>query len=502
MAKFDVTALFGINVDFAYFNVYELLSVLGLNSVVLKNPRVSNLIKKHGKKDHIVSIAIRQVLLSELKLTLNSKFMPYDASYHDSQLSTLEYSQRYEAEDKFLLICYSIALGKSVTSIKRLKGADFAKLPRDCYTKGRSLYAYFRQLLDDSTREYILNYKAGRHTTSEEVSEEIPPTDQLKSVSKESSTNIVIEHSPFSKEIAVASNIMEQGIKLIALEVKRALSGSPLDTKELMAFCKKITASYDRNPNALLAIRHIQNTEDYIAQHCLGCAILACHLAKSLTLDARYIQVITMAALVFDLGRFKLPVAITQKAGKLTEAELMLTRKHLNFSEAILSANEDIPKVIYQMLWEHHEKLDGTGYPQGKADGEISVYGKIGAIVDAYDSMTSEQSYKSALTPFEALERMKKEQGVAFDGKLLEVFVSSLGKVPVGSCVELSNGRLAFVLTLSKKLAPSLVRQVYSLSSKTFIAATDLALDKTSEVTIAKVVSPEAFGLRFIDHIS
>lgn len=209
-----------------------------------------------------------------------------------------------------------------------------------------------------------------------------------------------------------------------------------------------------------------------------------------------------LGALLFDIGRFKLPEAIAKKTGKLTEAEFQLTRKHLSFGEVLLSGSSDIPKVVYQMLWEHHERLDGSGYPQGKFDDEISAYGKIGSIVDAYDSLTSEQVHRAALTPTEALRKMQKEAGVAFDKNILTVFIKSLGPIPVGSCVALSNGRLGFVLTLSNKHAPSLVRQVYSITTKAFISPSDIALDKNDDVKVSKVVLPGDFDLRFIDHIS
>lgn len=497
MTKFDVSDLFGINVDFPYFDPYELLSVLKLESVVSNSPRLINLLKRHDRKDRIVTIAIRQIILSELKEALNGVFLPFNSDHYGLLIMSSEADRRYEAEEKFLLICFSLALGKSVVSVKRLHGTNYSKLARDFSIKGKSLYVYIRRLLDDSTRQYILDYQSGNERTSRRS---INNGAQGKSRQLEQSGSV--EMAPFSKEVSTASALIDQGISLLKEEVKKAASGKPLNVNTLLAYCQKLIASYDRNNHALLAIRHIQNSENYLAQHCLGCAILACHLSKSLSLEVRYIEVVTMAALIFDLGRFKLPVAMAKKTGKLTEAELMLTRKHLDFSEALLTANLDIPKVVYQMLWEHHERLDGTGYPQGKVEGEISVYGKIGAIVDAYDSLTSEQSHKTALTPVDALLQMKKERGVAFDIQLLDVFIASLGPVPVGTCVELSNGRLGFVLTLNKSLEPSLVRQVYSLSSNTYISAADLPVDKADELSIRRVISPQKYLLSFVDHIS
>ncbi|SBS25522.1 Cyclic di-GMP phosphodiesterase response regulator RpfG [Marinomonas aquimarina] len=508
MAKFDVLSLYGTNVDFAYFNVFDLMDVLGVKERILKSDRVVSLVKKHGRKHRIVSIAIRQVLLSELKPFLNSKFLSYDAACQDLNMGRSDYERRYEAEEKFILICFSLAMGKSIVSIKHLKSSEeIAKLPREFYAKGKSLYQYLRQTLNDNTRDYVLSYKEGKldaegELKAEPASAEATPVDVPVETSKASDIAKKIEPVAFTKEIETALSLMGQGVGLIVEEVNAVLTGKSLELPKFASFCQKLSDSYDRNPYALLVVRHIQDSDAYVAQHSVGCAILACHLTKALKLDARYVQVISMGALLFDLGRFKLPDAMTKKTGKLTDAEFQLTRKHLQFGEAILASSGKVPKVIYQMLWEHHERPDGAGYPQGKADREISVYGYIGAIVDAYDSLTSEQPHKPPLTPSNALQKMSKEAGLAFDSKLLAIFKQSLGMVPVGTCVELSNGRLGFVLTLNSQQQPALVRQVYSLSSKSFIAPIDLAIDRNSEIRIVNNVLPSDYGLTFGHHLN
>ena len=513
MAKFDVISLFGVNIDFAYFDVFELLEVLGISRHILETERVANLIKKHGEKHHIVSIAIRQVFLSELKATLNKELLPFHSPFQDAHITSTDYERRYEAEEKLIMLCYSISLSKSVTSVRRLKGEGLSKTFREFHSKGKSLYDYFRSILNDNTRDYVLAYKEGRIESngllasaieSEENGKGIegrPPqaeSDQQLMIARRHNTATV----PFHKEIERATSLMMRGVQLLQEEAKLTISGEPLSVAKLSGLCKRLMESYDRNPYSLLVARHIQNSEDYIAQHSIACAILACHLSKSLQLTPRFIEVIVLGALLFDIGRFKLPDVIAKKTGKLTEAEFQLTRKHLSFGEVLLSGSSEIPKVVYQMLWEHHERLDGSGYPQGKFDDEISAYGKIGSIVDAYDSLTSEQAHRAALTPAEALRKMKKEAGVAFDKKILTLFIKSLGPIPVGSCVALSNGRLGFVLTLNDALSPSLVRQVYSVTTKAFISTSDIILDKNDNVKVSKVVLPGDFDLRFIDHIS
>ena len=507
MAKFDITKLFGIDVNFAFFNVIELIDALGVKSEILNSKRVSGLIKQHGIKHHIVTIAIRQVVLGELKPILNGKFLPFDPYFQDGELHTSDRERLYETEEKLLLICWSLALGKSIKSLKRLKSDFNTREWRSMYAAGKSLYQLFRQMLNDTTREYVLDYKQGNVDSDGRVTrddrEGLEASDRTDgaAVIPRVPRSVSVAATPFSKELQTSINLMSQGVKLVTQEIERLQQGQPLRLEELLEYCRKLIASHQRNPYALLVLRHVRSGTDYLAEHTVSCAVLACHLAKVLELGERYIEFITLGALVFDFGRFKIPTPMQNKQGKLTEAEFALMRKHIHLGENLLKQSPSVPKVVYQMLWDHHERIDGAGYPNGKQDDEISVYGKIGAIVDAYDSMTSAQAFKAPITPAGALRKMQKESGLAFDKELFRLFSFSLGPVPVGSCVELSNGRLAFVLTLNKSLRPALVRQVYSLSTKTFIAAADLPLGQSQDVSIVQVVLPSDYDLSFVDHI-
>ncbi|MBM6551141.1 HD-GYP domain-containing protein [Marinomonas ostreistagni] len=508
MAKFNVDSLFGVDVDFAYFNAIEIVAKLGLLKEVLGNKRVKGLMAQHGRKHRIVSIAARQVLLDYLKPVLDGKFMPFDEYYVDDALHTGR-DQRYEAEEKFLFLMLSIARGKSVTGLKRLGERTSTREARAFYGKGLSLYKYLRQELNDHTRDYIQRYKERQSGVVPEQETQQAPADsnttstptprKSKPVVKKPTNN---EPTPFAKEVATALALQAQASQLIAEQAQLATTGTPVDLDAFKTLCARLIDSYRRNPHALMCVRHIQNSDDYIAEHSFACAVLSCSLAHALKLDDRYVGAVTLGGLLFDIGRFRLPKPLTHKAGKLSDAEFSLMRKHLQFGESLLRYNQSMPKVVYQMIWDHHEREDGAGYPNGKVGSEISAYGKIGAIVDAYDAMTSEQTFKAPLTPTQAQEKLKAESGLAFDTNVLNAFLSHLGSVPVGSCVELSNGRLGFVLTLNARQQPSLVRQVYSLTNKSYIVATDVAIDKVAGTRIQQVVLPADYNLRFIDHIA
>ena len=512
MSAFKMESCFGADINVGYFNIIEILSILEIKDKVVESKRVKSLIGMHGKKDRIVSVAMRQIAFDVLRSTLDSEFLPYDPYFSDDKLLNTRRERLYDAQERFLTLCMSIASGRSVRSLRKLNPDLNTKELRSKHGRGKSLFRYFRQELNDNTRDYILSYKSAQDKKANNdgaMAEAVVEHDeQVKKagVVKKSVVDHKLIPTSFDDETVTALKIFQDGHVLLSSQVERFKRGEQLEMLELMKFCRRLIESHTRNNFSLMAIRHIKDPSTYLEQHAMGMAVLAIHFAKALQLSSAYIEVISLGALLFDLGRFKLPMAMVTKSTKMTEGEFDLFRKHIQFGEQILQKCEGVPKAVFQMLSDHHEKIDGSGYPAGKQDQEISVYGKIAAIIDAYDAMTSEQPHKPSIGPIKAYQQMQKESGLAFDKKLLSVFLNSIGSIPVGSCVALSNGRVGFVLTLNKSFQPSLVRQVYSVTNKAFIEASDIELNKAAnlrtEVAIEKDVDPQLYGLQFINHLS
>jgi HD-GYP domain-containing protein (c-di-GMP phosphodiesterase class II) len=507
---------FGADINVGYFDIGEILEILDIKDKVESSKRVQSLIKLHGRKDRIVGVAMRQITFDVLRPILDSEFLPYDPYFSDDKLLNSRRERLYDAQERFLILCLSIASGRSVKSFKKLHPDLNTKELRSKHGRGQSLFRYFRQELNEQTREYILSYKA-RMDKSGELKKEAATDGSNLTVEVEQQTlkSAVLKKIPveskfiptsFDDETATAFKIFQDGYSLLSTQVERFKRGEQLEILELMKFCRRLIESHTRNNFSLMAIRHIKDASIYLEQHAMGMAVLGIHFAKAMKLSNAYVEVITLGALLFDLGRFRLPTAMVTKTTKMTDSEFDLFRRHIQFGEQILQKCDGVPKAVYQMLSDHHEKIDGSGYPAGKQDQEISVYGKIAAIIDAYDAMTSEQPHKPSMGPIKACQQMRKESGLAFDKQLLMVFLKSIGSIPVGSCVSLSNGRVGFVLTLNKSFQPSLIRQVYSATNKAFIEVSDIELNKSAnlrtEVRIEKEVDPQAFGLQFINHIS
>ncbi|NLQ17520.1 HD domain-containing protein [Marinomonas sp. M1K-6] len=516
MSAFNIESCFGADINVGYFNIEEILEILEIKEKVVGSKRVQSLIRMHGRKDRIVGIAMRQMAFDVLRPVLDAEFLPHDPYFDSDQLLSSRRERLYDAQERFLVLCLSIASGRSVRSLKKLNPDLNTKELRSKHARNKSLFRYFRQELNEHTREYILSYKARMDKNAAGTGDPVKDDSSVlaeaeqKNIASTAIKKVPLENkfipTSFDDETAVAFKLFQDGHTLLSSQVECFKRGNKLDMLALMKFCRRLIESHTRNNFSLMAIRHIKDASSYLEQHAMGMAVLGIHFAKAMKLSSAYVEVISLGALLFDLGRFRLPAAMVAKATKMTEGEFDLFRKHIQFGEQILQKCDGVPKAVYQMLSDHHEKMDGSGYPAGKQGDEISVYGKIAAIIDAYDAMTSEQPHKHSMGPIKACLQMRKESGLAFDKQLLAVFLKNIGAVPVGSCVLLSNGRVGFVLTLNKSFQPSLVRQVYSMTNKAFIEVTDVELNKPAnlrtEIVIEKEVDPQDFGLQFINHIS
>jgi putative nucleotidyltransferase with HDIG domain len=276
--------------------------------------------------------------------------------------------------------------------------------------------------------------------------------------------------------------------------------GKTLKIKEVQESTDAIVDSIFRNQDALSCMSRLREKNDYLIEHALNVSILMTIFCKHLAIDKTLIEQIALGAFLHDIGKVLIPDNILNKAGKYTADELEEMKTHVSLGVKILEDTPNISHVVMSMVKEHHERINGQGYPhQLKGEG-ISKYGRMIAIVDSYDAMTAERIYKSSMHPIQAFKNLIKEAPDSYDKELVEQFVQCLGLYPVGTLVKLNSGKLGLIsrLNKSKPLHP-FVRVFYNTRLNQAIAMEEVDLSKPkNNDQIDCCIKPEEFNINLL----
>ena len=281
-----------------------------------------------------------------------------------------------------------------------------------------------------------------------------------------------------AEEAAVAVKICEKSKQAVASMFHEARMGQALNAANALPIVEEISHSVLRNPGALISLARLKNKDDYTYMHSVAVCALMVSLARQLGLDAEQIRQAGLAGLLHDVGKMMISPEILNKPGKLTDAEFAIVKTHPAEGHKLLLGGSGITDISLDVCLHHHEKVDGSGYPERLADEQISLYAKMGAVCDVYDAITSNRAYKNGWEPADAIRKMAEWSKGHFDQRIFQAFVRSVGIYPAGSLVRLASSRLAVVVEQSEKtlLAPK-VKVFFSIKSNSRVPheLTDLA---------------------------
>lgn len=288
-------------------------------------------------------------------------------------------------------------------------------------------------------------------------------------------------------ELVRAEKLHKQGKAIQKLLLASVQKEMPFDASIPKAFSSKLVASVDRNPDALLCLTKIREKDDYLLEHSLNVAILLANFANYLGMSEDEVQDLSYAGFLHDLGKIKIPDEILHKPGRLTDSEMEVMKGHVKHGVDYLKSTEIAPPLI-QAISEHHERLDGLGYPAGTKGDDISQAGRMLAIADMYDALTADRVYKSGMSSQKAFSILMSDAPTRLDQSLVQQFIKCLGVYPVGSLVLLSNDRLAMVLEQKDSPLTPLVKVFYSVRNNHYLTPKDIDLSSDKTVSITKAV--------------
>lgn len=199
------------------------------------------------------------------------------------------------------------------------------------------------------------------------------------------------------------------------------------------------------NSNLMLQQANLRTSEDRETRHALNTAVLAVAFGHHLGQPENQLRQLGMAALLHDVGKIDIPLQILKKSGGLTSEEFNIVKQHPAKGFDLLQTTGNLPTEILEAVRRHHERLDGSGYPDGLKDDAVPLHALVIALADTYETLTTPNPYALPLTPAEAVQRMRATGTSGFGQELLQQFMRFLGIYPIGSLVKLSNNEIAVV---------------------------------------------------------
>lgn len=258
------------------------------------------------------------------------------------------------------------------------------------------------------------------------------------------------EVKPVEEEFALADNAYKYTTEVLHAVIQDVLSGKHLAIEEVEVVIQDVVDSMVRNPDAMMWIARLRKQDEAAYGHSIQVAVYLVALGRHLGLPKDFLERLGTVGLLLDIGKLKLPRELLLLNRRLTSEEYETIKSHVRLGLDILSETPDLHPDIQEGLAHHHERENGSGYPEGIAKSSISMFGRMAAIVDSFSALTNPRPYAEAMSAYEALQSMSNWGGEFYHAAMVEQFIQAIGVFPVGSMVELSSGEVAVVVNHSK----------------------------------------------------
>ena len=291
-----------------------------------------------------------------------------------------------------------------------------------------------------------------------------------------------------------SARLIGEAANTVAELMLAARSGRDVEAARLEPVVRKMIESVLRNPDALAPLARLKRQDAYATEHAVATAALIISLGRQLEMPEAELEKLALGTMVKDIGQSAIDARLITKPGMLSQSEYEVVQSHVEEGLSVLQATVRLPETSVAVVLEHHERYNGCGYPYRMAGDEISLAGRMAAIVDTYDAMTSDRPYRPAISPSLALRQLYDQGGSQFDPELVAAFVRTVGIYPVGTLVLLESGHLAVVEELHHdNILSPVVRVIYHSGRRQYVEPMRVDLARVIGNHYGQIVRAETY---------
>lgn len=290
-----------------------------------------------------------------------------------------------------------------------------------------------------------------------------------------------------------AEDLQQDALLLLGRVFAAAQTEQPLAFDELQRLSRRLMQASRRAPQALLLLCQLRQPDAYLVQHAFSSTVLMAVMLNELGIDDTEQPDWLLGCLLMGLGKSRLPEGLLTKTTELSLAERLLIEQQVELTLNLL-ADYPLPELSRRLIAEHHERHDGSGYPNGLAADALSLAGELAGLVDVYDALISDRHYRHSQPPSRILGDLLNER--RFRPERVAQLIRALGVYPIGALVVLTSNRVALVLAQGKDWQTPKVRVIYSLTHQQYLPPRDLDLHQTQD-PILRYYDPSQLNLDF-----
>lgn len=353
------------------------------------------------------------------------------------------------------------------------------------------------KIISSGIRELYIDTDKGLDVTDAQTLDEVNADlhEQITSVAgrhAKKPSNLV----PLQEEIHNAKALRNESHLIVHNFMSDVRLGKQIRVEETTPVVEHIFDSIIRNQDAFITLARIKHKDEYTYQHSLSVCALLTSFCRMMGYEKSAIMEAGLGGLLHDVGKMKVPDIVLNKPGPLNEPEYELMKSHAAIGRDLLRHTPGIPETAVVITGQHHERYDGTGYPDKIKMGEISQLGQMASIVDVYDALTSNRIYHKGMEPTATLKKLFEWSKFHFNAHLVERFICMIGIYPVGSLVRLESGLLGIVVNQDEDdLLHPTVRVVFDTKRDFAVAPHDIDLSVQLSDRVVGHESPQKWDI-------